>query len=37
MNTGITKLAVGRAGTSLISFNEHAHIDDDGGKLLTYR
>ena len=37
VNTGVTKLAVGRAGTSLISFNEHAHIDDGGGKLLTYR
>jgi broad specificity phosphatase PhoE len=37
VNTGITKLAVGRAGTSMISFNEHAHIDDGGGKLLTYR
>jgi broad specificity phosphatase PhoE len=37
VNTGITKLAVGRAGTSLISFNEHAHIDDGGGALLTYR
>ncbi len=37
VNTGITKLAVGRAGTSLISFNEHAHIDDDGSRLLTYR
>jgi broad specificity phosphatase PhoE len=37
VNTGITKLAVGRAGTSLISFNEHAHIDAGGGALLTYR
>jgi broad specificity phosphatase PhoE len=37
VNTGITKLAIGRAGTSLISFNEHAHIDDEGGALLTYR
>ena len=37
VNTGITKLAVGRGGTSLISFNEHAHIDDGGGALLTYR
>lgn len=37
VNTGISKLAIGRAGTSLISFNEHAHIDDGGGKLLTYR
>jgi broad specificity phosphatase PhoE len=37
VNTGITKLAIGRAGTSLISFNEHAHLDDGGGALLTYR
>lgn len=37
VNTGVTKLAVGRAGISLISFNEHAHIDDGGGALLTYR
>jgi broad specificity phosphatase PhoE len=37
VNTGITKLAVGRAGTSLITFNDHAHIDDAGGALLTYR
>ena len=37
VNTGITKLAVGRSGTSLVSFNEHAHLDDGGAKLLTYR
>lgn len=37
VNTGITKLAVGRAGTSLITFNEHAHLDEGGGRLLTYR
>ena len=37
VNTGITKLAIGRAGTSLISFNEHVHLDDGGGQLLTYR
>jgi broad specificity phosphatase PhoE len=37
VNTGITKLAVGRGGVSLVSFNEHAHIDDGGGALLTYR
>lgn len=37
VNTGITKLAVGRAGISLIGFNEHAHLDDGGGRLLTYR
>jgi broad specificity phosphatase PhoE len=37
VNTGVTKLAVGRGGISLVSFNEHAHIDDGGGALLTYR
>ncbi len=37
VNTGITKLTVGRAGLSLIAFNEHAHLDDGGGQLLTYR
>ena len=37
VNTGITKLAVGRAGTSLITFNDHAHIDEGGGALLSYR
>lgn len=37
VNTGVTKLAVGRGGTSLISFNEHTHLDDGGGQLLTYR
>jgi broad specificity phosphatase PhoE len=37
VNTGITKLAVGRSGMSLITFNEHAHIDEGGGALLTYR
>lgn len=37
VNTGITKLAVGRSGISLVAFNEHAHLDDDGGQLLTYR
>ncbi|MGE5408360.1 MAG: histidine phosphatase family protein [Syntrophothermus sp.] len=37
VNTGITKVAIGRAGTSMVTFNEHAHIDDGGGRLLTYR
>jgi len=37
VNTGITKLAVGRSGLSLVSYNEHAHLDDGGGQLLTYR
>lgn len=37
VNTGVTKLAVGEAGVSLVGFNEHVHIDDGGGALLTYR
>ena len=37
INTGITKLAVGRSGTTLISCNEHAHLDEASGSLITYR
>lgn len=34
-NTGFTKLVVGRSGTTLVSFNEHDHLDRAG--LVTYR
>jgi broad specificity phosphatase PhoE len=37
VNTGITTLAVGRSGVSLVSFNDHAHLAGDGRRLLTYR
>jgi len=37
VNTGITKLVVGRSGISLVSFNEHVHLDELGTKLVTYR
>lgn len=37
VNSGITKLVVGRGGTSLIAFNEHGHLDEVGPRLLTYR
>jgi broad specificity phosphatase PhoE len=37
VNSGITKLALGRGGTSLIAFNEHGHLDEAGSRLLTYR
>jgi broad specificity phosphatase PhoE len=37
LNTGITKLAVGRGGTTLLSFNEHAHLDQADGSLISYR
>jgi broad specificity phosphatase PhoE len=35
INGGLTKLAAGRSGTSLVSFNEHAHLEPAG--LVTYR
>jgi broad specificity phosphatase PhoE len=35
VNTGITKVVRGRSGTSLVSFNEHGHLEADG--LVTYR
>jgi hypothetical protein len=34
INTGLSKVAVGRSGMTLVSFNEHGHLGDD---LLTYR
>lgn len=36
VNTSITKLFVGRSGTSLVSFNEHAHLEG-GRDLITFR
>jgi broad specificity phosphatase PhoE len=36
-NTGVTKIVQGRSGTSLVSFNEHAHLERDGRSLITYR
>jgi broad specificity phosphatase PhoE len=38
INTGLTKVAVGRSGMTLVSFNEHGHLDAAGDPaLLTYR
>jgi broad specificity phosphatase PhoE len=37
INTGITKLTVGRGGITLISFNEHSHLEGPARSLLTYR
>jgi broad specificity phosphatase PhoE len=37
VNTGITTLAVGRSGTSLVCFNDHAHVAGEGRRLLTNR
>ena len=36
-NTGVTKAVHGRSGTTLVSFNEHAHLERDGRSLVTYR
>jgi broad specificity phosphatase PhoE len=37
INAGISKLAIGRGGTTLISSNEHAHLEQAGPELLSYR
>jgi broad specificity phosphatase PhoE len=37
VNTGISKLAIGRSGTTLVSFNDHSHLDDVDPALVTYR
>lgn len=36
-NGAITKVTVGRGGTSLVVFNDHAHFEGEGRRLLTYR
>jgi broad specificity phosphatase PhoE len=37
VNTAITKLVIGRGGTTLVSFNEHVHLEQQGSALITYR
>ena len=36
VNSGVTRLVTGRRGTTLVSFNGHAHLDGVPG-VLTYR
>jgi broad specificity phosphatase PhoE len=36
-NGALTKLTVGRGGTTLVSFNDHAHFEGRSRELLTYR
>ncbi len=36
VNTGLTKLVTGRRGVTMVSFNEHTHLEREPG-LLTYR
>jgi broad specificity phosphatase PhoE len=37
VNTAITKIVVGGRGRTLVSYNEHGHLEEAGGDLLTYR
>ncbi|MCX5424616.1 histidine phosphatase family protein [Streptomyces sp. NBC_00078] len=37
VNASVTTLVVGGSGTSLLSFNDHAHFAGDRRRLLTYR
>ena len=37
VNAAVTRVISGRAGTRLVSFNEHAHLERDGRTLVTYR
>jgi broad specificity phosphatase PhoE len=37
VNTGVSKVAIGRRGATLVSYNEHAHLDEAGRELLSYR
>ena len=37
VNTGVTKLIHGRRGATLVSFNEHGHLERDGRSSITYR
>ena len=37
VNSSVTKVLVGRRGTTLISFNDHSHLEDGDPGLLTYR
>jgi len=36
VNAAVTKLITGRSGTTLVTFNDHAHLEADRG-LITYR
>ena len=37
VNASVTKLVLGRRGTTLVSLNEHAHLERAGSRLVTYR
>lgn len=37
VNASVTKVVVGRRGTTLVSFNDHSHLERPEGSLVTYR
>lgn len=37
VNTGLTKVVRGRRGTTLVTYNDHAHLEAEDRELLTYR
>ena len=37
INASITKVVSGKRGSTLIAFNDHSHLDFQGGSLVTYR
>ena len=37
VNSSVTKVLSGRRGTSLITFNDHSHLEGGDPDLLTYR
>ncbi|MFE5894975.1 hypothetical protein [Streptomyces sp. NPDC056468] len=37
VNASVTTLVVGASGTTLLTFNEHAHFAGDRRRMLTYR
>lgn len=37
VNSSVSKIVHGRGGTTLVSFNEHGHLESGGRSLVTYR
>ena len=37
INCGVTKLVHGRSATTLVSFNDHSHLERSGESLTSYR
>jgi hypothetical protein len=37
VNASVTKVVVGRRGTTLVSFNDHSHLEAPDAGLLSYR